>query len=147
PGEGVDAPKTKEPDPQVVSVAEALNSANIPEVDLAILDEAEIATVVPAGPNCSFSYIKSAPPVLAATVPESGPGIGVIKIQGRLVQVTTQETDLKALAEGAVFEAQGVRLEVTPELSQGSGLDGGGNRWPADLIFELEQGLHVGYHG
>lgn len=147
PGEGIDFPKAMEPAPQIVSASEALNSANIPEVDLGTMDEAEIAKVIPPGPYCSFAYLKASPPVLAAAISGNGTAVGVIKIHGRLVKVTAQEVRVEELADGAVFVTKGVRLEVTPDLNQDSTLDDGKRRWPADLIFELEQGLHVGYHG
>lgn len=70
--------------------------------------------------------------------------LGVIKIHGKLVRLTAGDVpDYGTLASGARFTADGltatvVRVEDAPA---------GTAPRPADMTFELQQGLKVGYRG
>ncbi len=127
------------PDPEVVPASEALASPNLSRLDPGGLDQAEIDKALPAGSRCNFAYTKGSPPVLAgAVVEERDETLGVVKLHGRLVEVTSDSADLD---EGATFTADGIRLTVRPEA------EGGGAYRAATLEFELRQGLKVGYRG
>lgn len=145
PGEGMPKPLAEAPEPKLVSASEALHSPDLTAVDPGTLDQAEILKVVPPGPRCSFRYTDGSSPVLAgALVTGSTTAKGVVKLHGRLVEVTAQSVgSLEALADGATFTAEGLRLTVIPEGDEVEP----GQRRVANLEFELEQGLLVGYRG
>lgn len=147
PGEGVDKPHEQKTMPAVVSASEAINSPHIPSIDLQSMDEAEYEKVLPGALACSFSYSLSAPPVLAISMAE-GPAAGVVKIHGRLVETHAQHAvTLQTLPEGATFVADGLRLEVIPDRDESIRHRDGTMQREANLVFELEQGLKVGYRG
>lgn len=149
PGEGVEHPLMEKPMPVVVSVSEALQTPDITVTDPSTMDEAEIRKVLPLGFRCSFAYTAESPPILAGVLrPNGNMAQGVTKIHGRLVEVQAQGVASKSeLVDGGVFAADGMTLEVRPDpVAEGQSEDPTGRR-PADLVFELEQGLHVGYRG
>lgn len=141
----MEQPLAEEPMPEVVSAEEAIQSPNIPAIDPLTMHESEVQKVVPAGPRCSFAYTAASPPVLVgATDRQTNRLIGVVKLHGRLVELTANQADpLEALATGPTFTADGLRLAVEPEPATG-----GTGRRPANMHFEiLEEGLLIGYRG
>lgn len=147
PGEGMEKPLAKEPMPKIVSATEAIESPDIPAIDPATMDESEIEQVVPPGPHCSFAYTAAGSPVFAAGIGPGATAQGVIKLHGRLVELTAQGVkDLDALAAGAVFTAGPVQFDVKPEMKEGHTQDGK-QRWLAEAHFTLRNELNVGYVG
>ncbi len=140
-----DAPSVSladKPMPTVVSAQEAIQSPEISRLDLATLDSAEINKVLPAGPQCSFRYTDASPPVLAATVAgTSGKAEGVIKLHGRLIQVAWENTG-DDVSTGAVFTADGIKIEVIPDSAVPMGKDRA-----AKLDFQVQPDFKVGYKG
>lgn len=144
PGEGVESPLMQKPMPEIISAQQAIQTPDLPTIDPQTLHESEIEKVLPAGPRCAFAYTAESPPVLAATIAGTNGALGVIKIHGKLVKVTAASIlSYEALAAGARFTTDGVIITVT--LPEDEDLDS--TRWPADMEFELEQGLQVGYRG
>lgn len=149
PGEGVEKPLLKGPMPEVVSASEAVQNPDVPTIDLQTMEEAEFEKIIPAGPSCTFAYTAESPPVFAGGIAAEGSTAqGAVKIHGKLIQVTTQAVNtFEALADGALFTADGLKFEVTPHPDEGVKEHKGKQRWPASAIFELQQGLKVGYRG
>lgn len=147
PGEGMEQPMMQETMPEVVAGPEAINSVEIPGIDLGTLTSAEIDKVLPDGPRCMFSYSAEGPPILAATPVAPDGAQGVVKIHGRLVEVRADSVNgLERLAADVRFTAEDIRLDIKPDPDD-AGVGQLGQRMPADMEFELEQGLQVGYRG
>lgn len=140
PGEGMAKAPMSNPSPEIVSAREAVNTPDIPTIDPQTLDAAEIGKVLAAGRVCSFAYTAESPPVVALRMASDETGQGVVKIHGRLVQLVAS----RAESGSFLLKADGMRLGIDlPSADEGRG----GEPREADLHFELEQGLRVGYHG
>ena len=145
PGEGMKEPLMRGPAPELVSLREAVQTPNITAIDLQTLQRAEIEKVLGKGPYCAFAYTSESPPVLAFIATE---GVrGVIKIHGRLATLGAEQApQQEALARGVALTTEGGRVEVRTADNESASVEAGEAR-VADLLFELEQGLHVGYRG
>lgn len=136
--------------PEVVSLAEALSRVEIASLDPAPMQDAEIDKVLPAGRGCEFSLTASGKPVLVARA-SAVQGViaeGVMKLSGKLVPLrSASEGGLEALVAGPTMLAEGASLVVRHVPDEAPVDENGSRRWKADLIFELEQGLMVGYRG
>lgn len=149
PGEGMEKKPMEEPEPKVVAPSEALQKPDLTKTDLDTLEESEIEEVVPTEQRCVYRYTAESPPVFAAGITSDSPtAVGVIKIHGKLVEMKAEHaSSLDALASGGTFTADDVTVEVTRDDSEGETTGDDKYRWPADLRFELKQGLRVDYHG
>ncbi len=150
PGEGMEKPLARKPLPEVVSAREALQTPDLTIIDPATMDKAEIHKVIPAGPQCSFAYTAESFPVLAGGTDDKAAGgvAGVVKLHGRLVELSARQAKtFDELTSGVVFTADGIQLTVTPDPDNDASQTQGAWRRPANLIFELDQGLRVGYRG
>lgn len=141
PGEGVEKPLMSDPPPELVGAREAVNTPDIPTIDPQTLDAAEVEKVLSAGPRCTFAYTAESPPVAALQVTGDSAGQGVVKIHGRLVKLSAQ----RAEDGGFVLSGDGLSVKIEPA-------NAGDEARPtefreADMLFELEQGLRVGYRG
>jgi hypothetical protein len=136
--------------PEVMSLSEALNQTVIATLDPEPMTEAEADEVLPPAPGCHFSRVASADPILVARAPadsDARPG-GVMKLNGELVPLEAeQDGGFEALLTGPTMVAEGVRMAVEPVPDAEAEVTVGMRRWEADLVFELEQGLTVGYRG
>lgn len=127
----------------VKAAAQALAGAQVPTLDPAVLNDAEIDKVIGEGPRCTFHYTSSGPAVLAASLaPGGAPTAGVVKLNGSLVPLQ-RGPGSTAEARSFILAAAPLRLSVqwwrdapTP-----------GRRVPADLVFDVERQLKVGYGG
>lgn len=140
PGEGVKKPLMSDPPPEIIGAREAVNTPDIPTIDPQTLVAAEIEKVLGAGPRCLFAYTAESPPVVALRVTGDTAGQGVVKVHGRLVKLAAQ----RAEAGGFALSADGLSIKIEPAVA--------GDAMPtefreADMLFELEQGLRVGYRG
>jgi hypothetical protein len=125
----------QDPPAEPGTVEDALSNTLISQLDLAPMPEAQADRVLEAGARCSFNRSPEADPVLWAN--QDG-GAAAMKLNGILV-------NLEAAGEpqsGAVeFSAPGTSITVR---RLGDEADW---RQNAELIFELDQGLTVGYRG
>jgi hypothetical protein len=104
----------------------------------------ELEKVIPPGPVCKFE----GKPIFAAAPTATGPSIGVVKIHGRLVQLGADApSSFQDLVNGGRFAAGPIHITVAPLAGESPEEVDGGHRWPANMMFELEQGLTVGYRG
>ncbi len=135
--------------PEVGSIAEALQQTLIATLDPAPVHQAEADRVLGPGPGCAFSRTAETEPILVVRASEGAkPAAGVMKLNGTLVPLAaTEGGDLAILATGVIMAAEGVRMAVRPSPEEGSVLGGLLQRSNAELVFELEQGLTVGYRG
>lgn len=141
PGEGVKGPVGEEPLPKVVSASEAIHTPNYASLDPATLQDSEISKVVPEGARCSFAYTKESGPIFSAGKTDKGSFVGVIKIHGRLVELSApQLNSFSALTEGAEFRADDMSFEVAPKQQQGKQRE-------ANAHFTVRDKITVGYGG
>lgn len=132
------------PMPKIVSATEAIHNPVIPKLDPATLDGAEIDKVLSDGPRCVFRYTAASPPILASTSAGTASNAeGVIKINGRLVKLSTSDpTTWPQLASGAVFANEGIKVEIIPEADKDPSKERA-----ATMHFNIQPDFHAGYKG
>lgn len=125
---------------RVVSLDEALATAEIAILDPEFMRGEEIAQLFDSGAACVFTYTPDSPPVLALGSADGAGTAALIKISGDLVR-------LNGDTGGSVFTADGMSLR----LAAPNGADAlevtAGDPQEADLILELDAGLRAGYRG
>jgi hypothetical protein len=124
----------RDPPARPGTVEDALSNTLISQLDLAPLSAAEAGQVLPAAAPCTFKRGPEADPILWL---REG-GAAVMKLNGVLV---TLEADGEPQEGAAAFSAPGTMVTVRP---LGEAADW---RQDAELVFELDQGLRVGYRG
>lgn len=127
---------------EIVSLEEALSTANVAILDPGFLKEAEIAKALPDGPVCSFSYTSDSDPVFVTGVAPEGTA-GIVKLSGDLVGVDM--TDTPDLARGFETTSDGMTIKI--QSPSGDALNASGATQEADMILELDAGLSAGYRG
>ena len=125
---------------RIMPAAEALAGAEIPKLDPATMNGAEIEKALGSGARCEFQYTQAGKPVLAMKA-ASGADAAVVKLNGSLVvaSATTQDRNIVLLADP-------VRLTLAPD---GDAVVTGSEdaRQDANLVFEVGDRLKVGYRG
>lgn len=135
---------TEDTGSELVPAQQAIQQAEIAGSDLGTMNGAEVSKVVDPGPHCSFSYVSEGKPVLVAALRPRAGAAGYVKLHGKLVELTAPVPDLRALASGAMFRTDGMAVAVQPLESADAVI---GRQGEADLVFQTEQGLRVGYGG
>lgn len=133
-------------EPEVMSLAEALQSVQIASIDPEPIQAAEADKVVPEGPGCVFRRTAESDPILVVRAPAEAAGLaqGVMKINGELVPLEA-EAGADTLPSGVAMGTEGGSMIVT--LAEEDAELAVGERQEADLVFQLQQGLTVGYRG
>jgi Domain of unknown function (DUF305) len=124
----------KDPPAEPGTVENALSNTLIGQLDLAPMHEAEADRVLGAGARCTFNRSPEADPILWSA---QGGGAAV-KLNGVLVTLDTTGDPQSGTVE---FSAPGTTIAVR---NLGDEADW---RQNAELVFELDQGLTVGYRG
>ena len=117
------------------SVADALSNTLISTLDPAPMPKAEAGRVLDAAPRCTFNRSPETDPILWIAADDTN---AAIKLNGILVEL---EGGGQAQNGGARFFTPGAAVSVR---TLG---DEAGWRANAELIFELDEGLSVGYRG
>ena len=125
----------EDPPAEPGTVADALSSTLVSQLDLAPMPEAEADRVLETEARCTFNRSPESEPILWAA--QDGGG-AAMKLNGILV---TLETAGDPQAGSVEFSSPGTTITVR---SLGEDAD-----WRADaeLVFQLDQGLAVGYRG
>jgi hypothetical protein len=125
----------QDPPAEPGTVDDALSNTLISRLDLAPMPQAEADRVLAAGERCAFNRSPETDPVLWVDRQSGG---AAMKLSGVLVALDAAgKTD----SGGMEFAAPGTTVTVRP-------LDEGADwRSDAELVFELDQGLTVGYRG
>ena len=134
---------------RIVPASEALAGAHIPTLDPVTMNDAEIRRVLEAGPRCEFRYTTTGDPVLAVNMrPNGATGGGVVKLNGSLIALEPASIGGDVGPVGSfMLVADPIRMTVAPDRGeQAEGRDGVRRR-EADMVFEVEQSLRVGYRG
>jgi len=125
----------KDPPAARGTVADALANTLISRLDLAPVPDAEADQVIsPTESLCTFNRSPETHPILWSS-PESG---AAIKLNGVIISLNVIDAGSDGTAR---FAAPGVRISIR---SLGDQTDW---RQNAELVFELDQGLNVGYRG
>ncbi len=127
------------PTATVVSLDEALATADLPALDPQFISNAEMAEGLPAGAQCTFTYTEGSPPVLAL----AEDGSALVKISGDLVRL---EAEPSTLVSGPTASAPGITMEIGGPGDEPLGA-ARSTRTEATLTLTLERGLNVGYIG
>ncbi|MFC4172851.1 DUF6692 family protein [Microvirga sp. GCM10011540] len=133
---------------RIVPAQEALAGSNIPTLDPAPMNDAEIRKALGAGPLCEFRYTTAGRPVLAVgTQPDGAPRGGIVKLNGSMVPLSPAPVDgASGAASTLLLVADPIRMTVTPEGAEQT--DGtGAQRREANAVLEVGQSLRVGYRG
>jgi len=133
-----DAPQTAEPPaPQIVSLDEALSTAEVAVIDPGFLNEDDISQLLPEGAACTFSYTTTSPPALALGSVD-GDRAGLVKLSGDLVRVDQT-------ASGIGTEGLTIRLAAIDDTASLETV--GAEPVEATMVLELDAGLSAGYRG
>jgi hypothetical protein len=116
------------------SVEDALSNTLISQLDLAPMPQAEADRVLGAPAPCAFNRSPETDPILWA----SEGGAAAMKLNGVLVAL---EAESGAQEAAATFSAPGTTVTVQPLGDEADW------RQNAELVFELDRGLSVGYRG
>ena len=125
----------EDPPAEPGSVEDALSNTLLSQLDLAPMPEAEADRVLQADARCTFNRSPESEPILWAA--QDGGG-AAMKLNGVLV---TLQASGDPQAGATAFSAPGTTITVRP---LGDDADWRAN---AELIFQLDQGLSVGYRG
>jgi len=123
----------------VMTLDEALASADLPSLDPQFLSDADMAEGLSGPARCTFSYISGSPPVVAF----ANDGTTLVKISGDLVRL---ETTPAALATGPTASAPGITMTIAGPGDEALS-DPAGTQTEATLTLSLERGLRTGYIG
>ena len=124
----------QDPPAEPGSVQDALSNTLVSQLDLAPMPEAEADRVLGAPAPCTFNRSPETDPVLWST---EG-GAAAMKLNGVLIALEAEGGS----QEGATtFSAPGTTVAVRPLGDEADW------RQNAELVFELEEGLSVGYRG
>lgn len=124
----------QDPPAEVGTVEDAIARALISTLDPSPMPEAEADQILAPGPRCVFNRSPETDPILWTA---ADGGQAAMKLNGVLVPLEAgNETE-----NGFGFTAEGVTMTVRPLGDEAD--------WRADaeLVFELDQGLSVGYRG
>lgn len=136
-------------DPEVLTVAEALERTVVETVDLEPMTEVEAAKVLSTGPGCEFAWTTASRPIFfVRSTAGGGAAGGVIKLMGALVPLFSETAGgIDALVAGPALTTDGATVRVSRVPDEEPEAVDGRRRWKADLVFALDRGLKVGYRG
>lgn len=124
----------RDPPAEPGSIEDALSNPLISQLDLAPMPPAEAGRVLGANASCTFNRSPEADPILWL----GEGGAAAMKLNGVLVALETTGDPQEG---AATFSAPGTTVTVSP-LSEEADW-----RQNAELLFELDRGLSVGYRG
>ncbi len=124
----------QDPPAEPGGVEDALSNTLVSTLDLSPLPAAEADRVLGASGSCAFNRSPETDPILWT----SDGGAAAIKLNGVLIAL---EAAGETAEGGAAFSAPGAVVTVRPLGDEATW------RQNAELVFDLDEGLHVGYGG
>lgn len=124
----------QDPPAEPGSVEDALSNTLVSTLDLAPMPEAEADRVLGTSAPCTFNRSPETDPVLWA----SEGGAAAMKLNGVLIALEAESGPQEG---STTFSAPGTTVTVRPLGDEADW------RQNAELVFELEEGLRVGYRG
>ncbi len=128
----------------VVSLDEALATAEIGGLDPQFMTDDDIGRLSSSTAVCTFTYTEDSAPVLAIGE-QDGSAIALVKISGDLVELSVDEAG--SIATGPTAISDGIAMRVTGRGGDALSADAAAGRVEADLVLELRQDLRAGYSG
>jgi hypothetical protein len=123
----------------IVSLQDALATAEVSIVDPEFVTQQEIAQLFPDGAACTFNYTTQSPAsVIIGRV--DGTVAALVKLSGDLVRLETDEA-------GRVLTAEGITIRLSAPNETDSLNVANGEPTAANLVLELDAGLRAGYRG
>ena len=134
---------------RIVPAQDALAGADIPKLDPAPMNDAQVRKALGGGPLCEFRYTMAGRPVLAVSMqPDGTPRGGILKVNGSMVSLTPAPAGGASEQAGSVLLiADPIRMTVAPEGAEQADVDNGARRREANAVFEVGQSRKVGYRG
>jgi hypothetical protein len=134
---------------RVVPAQEALAGANIPTLDPATMNDAEVRKVLGAGALCEFRYTMAGRPVLAmSTQPDGAPSAGLVKVNGSMVTLSPAPVGgASGAADPLLLVADPIRMTIAPDVTEQADDRNGMRRRETNVVLEIGQDLRVGYRG
>ncbi len=124
----------EDPPPEPGSVEDALSNTLIAELDPAPLSADEASAVLETDPVCTFNTSPETDPVLWVTAD----GAAAMKFNGVLIGLESGDDPQSG---SAAFTAPGAALSVQPLGDEADW------RQDSEMVFQIDQGLTVGYRG
>lgn len=131
--------KAEQPSSKIVSLDQALSTADVAVIDPGFLTDMEIDALFPNGPACTFNYTTGSPPALVIGEVD-GQTTGLIKLSGDLVRLDA--------ASATELGTEGLSIRISAPVASTTTLNSvGSDSAEADMTLELEAGLTAGYRG
>lgn len=130
---GAEAAEPKPP-AELASAEEAVSRASLSKVYPGTLAVEEIGRVLDNRSDCRFQFTGAGEPVFAYSSGE--PALGVVKLNGRLVELQATE----ASGAAGAFSSGPVRVQLRS-------LPDSGPRRNAEMIYEIGQEVRLGFQG
>ncbi len=129
---------------QIVTLEQALATAEIPILDPEFISQEEVERAFPDGATCAFTYTETSPPVLVVARQGSA-AVALVKISGDLIELQTEDRDGQQAGLG--FVSEGISMRAFSVAGVPLAAVGSVEQVEADLRFELDAGLQAGYRG
>lgn len=132
-----DGTEQQAPEASIVSVEEALSTAEIAILDPEFLTEADVAKLFPDGAECTFNFTTDAKPSVAMGTVD-GSSVALMKVSGDLIRLNA------ARNEGQIsLTTEGMAAAIAP-TGDGEADDG---LVESTLVFTLDAGARAGFIG
>ena len=123
----------------IVSLQDALATAEVAIVDPEFMTAQEIAQLFPDGAACTFNYTTQSPASVAIGKVD-GKAAALVKLSGDLVRLDADET-------GRMLTADGITMRLSAPDEGGDLTSVIDDPAEANLVLELDAGLRAGYRG
>ncbi len=123
----------------IVSLQDALATAEVAIVDPEFMTAQEIAQLFPDGAACTFNYTTQSPASVAIGKVD-GKAAALVKLSGDLVRLDADET-------GRILTADGITMRLSAPDEVGDLTSVSDDPAEANLVLELDAGLRAGYRG
>ncbi len=124
---------------EILSVSEALSTANVAALDPELLIVAVIARLFPDGADCTFNFTTTGKPSVAMGDAD-GEAVALMKLSGDLIRLAATQD---ANNGGVSLSTDGMEVSISPIDDRG--FDGALTQ--STLIYTLEAGSRAGFIG
>ena len=134
-----DGTEQEAPEPQIVSLSEALSTAEVAVLDPQFLTERDIGKLFPDGAECTFNFTTDAKPTVAMGSVD-GESVALMKLSGDLVRLSATPAD----GEGHMtLSTDGMEVTIAPT----EGTEADTDMVESTLVYTLDAGARAGFVG